>query len=784
LGQKAKQLGAETPYITSGYRDQSSQANIMMKNWRKNGGAESQKGRTYLIKLYGSRTGSAVDDIINKHKIGESDQNWEACRAELAQWITANLRGQHIRSPSTAVDLRSSTGKIWEVLQAMKQENKVQFNIGDERWTAAPHFHISVSGSDSQVDRLIKIANINYDSGNIDLFEDAIISIAKAKNTPTNKALWSRAKAAAKAKFDVYPSAYCVPEDNSQALTRDGWKWAGELNIGDEILCYDILSDSLKYSPVKSLHRFKSQKVVKIESPGLLYSVECTPNHKKVLGYSRSWFEKRESFIKDSKEKHTIISNVKSGNLTYNKAREIFPSIQHWSEKYGDLNLKEFLLNIKSDRPQLREVESLPNGNGFLVVSAKLDEKYENSSLDRYIKYKTDPVKMVLSMSYSQLESFLYSAIMCDGWQTNDSEYSCSYGFSQKDLSNLEAVRLAGFLTGHMVSEGDILKGSSCKPLHIKSRRIILCSNLEKSEVEGLRDVWCPETEYGTWVMKQGHTVTITGNSNAWASRWYKEHGGGWRKNKGKSNKAEDQMSVGFLSELAEDTAWLKENMSDMPESEVPEWVEYLISQVARDMSHVIDYMKHRNEADGKMYVGQLAMINNSAGILRDVMKALSEEEVPEWVESLISDMASYIGHVQSYIEHGHQHKTASKILDPLSYFQFKWADYSSEDFLVKNAAVYRDSGLGRWFKEKWVDISRKDKSGRYAPCGRSDAKPGSYPKCRPSKRVSKQTPETTGEMTAKEKKSAISQKRSKQRTRKTESKGQKPIRDYHSKKD
>ena len=28
------------------------------------------------------------------------------------------------------------------------------------------------------------------------------------KNVPTNKALWSRAKAAARAKFDVYPSAY------------------------------------------------------------------------------------------------------------------------------------------------------------------------------------------------------------------------------------------------------------------------------------------------------------------------------------------------------------------------------------------------------------------------------------------------------------------------------------------------------------------------------------------------------------------------------------------------
>lgn len=268
--------------------------------------------------------------------------------------------------------------------------------------------------------------------------------------------------------------------------------------------------------------------------------------------------------------------------------------------------------------------------------------------------------------------------------------------------------------------------------------------------------------------------------ANAFASRWYKEKGGGWRKSK--SSKAEDQMSAGALAELEEDTSWLREEMESIPESEVPEWVEYLISQVARDMSHVLEYMKHRNESDGKMYVAQLSMINNAAATLKDVMKVLSEEEVPEWVESLISDMVSDIGHVQSYMEHGHNKKASKN--QSLEYLAEKWAEYSSEDFFFEKLAVYRSSGLGRWFKEKWVDISRKDKSGRYAPCGRSDAKPGSYPKCRPSKKVSKKTPETTGEMTAKEKKSAISQKRSKQRKRKGDSKGQKPIRDSHSKRD
>ncbi len=42
--------------------------------------------------------------------------------------------------------------------------------------------------------------------------------------------------------------------------------------------------------------------------------------------------------------------------------------------------------------------------------------------------------------------------------------------------------------------------------------------------------------------------------------------------------------------------------------------------------------------------------------------------------------------------------------------------------------------GLGKWFQEEWVDISRKDKSGKYAPCGREEADTSAegYPKCRP----------------------------------------------------
>jgi len=71
-----------------------------------------------------------------------------------------------------------------------------------------------------------------------------------------------------------------------------------------------------------------------------------------------------------------------------------------------------------------------------------------------------------------------------------------------------------------------------------------------------------------------------------------------------------------------------------------------------------------------------------------------------------------------------------------------------------------KESGLDRWFKEKWVDISKKDKSGKHPPCGRKDADKGKYPKCRPSKKVTKDTPVTSKELSKSEKKKAVKKKR------------------------
>lgn len=77
-----------------------------------------------------------------------------------------------------------------------------------------------------------------------------------------------------------------------------------------------------------------------------------------------------------------------------------------------------------------------------------------------------------------------------------------------------------------------------------------------------------------------------------------------------------------------------------------------------------------------------------------------------------------------------------------------------------------KEYALDEWFKEKWVDVSRKDKSGKHPPCGRKDSDKGKHPKCRPSKRVSSKTPKTTKEMSSSEKKKSVKDKRKAEKKR------------------
>jgi hypothetical protein len=91
----------------------------------------------------------------------------------------------------------------------------------------------------------------------------------------------------------------------------------------------------------------------------------------------------------------------------------------------------------------------------------------------------------------------------------------------------------------------------------------------------------------------------------------------------------------------------------------------------------------------------------------------------------------------------------------------------------MMNGEILKED-LRRWFKEKWVDVSKKV-DGKHPPCGRKDADGKSYPKCRPSKKVSKDTPKVASSYDKKEKKAMTAQKRRAEKQEPKVGKGNKP---------
>ena len=95
------------------------------------------------------------------------------------------------------------------------------------------------------------------------------------------------------------------------------------------------------------------------------------------------------------------------------------------------------------------------------------------------------------------------------------------------------------------------------------------------------------------------------------------------------------------------------------------------------------------------------------------------------------------------------------------------------EDNTCINCGNIVDENLRKWFSDKWVNIGKKDKSGKHPPCGTSGDKRG-YAKCVPASKAAS--------MTKKEKESATRRKRAAQNKagrggKKQHGQGRKPVR-------
>jgi hypothetical protein len=333
--------------------------------------------------------------------------------------------------------------------------------------------------------------NNMFQEGSNDILDEyeiyEVVEEGKKKKKKTKKdACYHKVRA----RYDVWPSAYaCVPENTSKALTRYGWKHVDELNVGDEIMTYNIEKDELEFKPILNLHRYKDVKTNVVRSGNNGFIFEATDNHK--------WVVK--------------LPDIKGNRL----------------QKYNRIN----------DKALIETSDLLTNkSNKSLVVSAPYNGG-NNVKLDEIFKYGTNWVKYILDITNEQRQAWLFSAIVYDGnqqkverlteninniddlnWSYTGSHGKQSFGFKQKDIEHRDAFLLSAFLNSGLVTWKKA-KDKDIYSCHYSSNKPLKNTSNFKLVKENISDVWCPETENGTWVMMQETEgrgiITITGNSGA-----------------------------------------------------------------------------------------------------------------------------------------------------------------------------------------------------------------------------------------------------------------------------
>lgn len=246
---------------------------------------------------------------------------------------------------------------------------------------------------------------------------------------------------------------YCVPM-TAKALTREGWKGFNELKVGEEVLGYNSETGKKEWTVLEGLVKYENS---------LTYELKWKTHQFRATGDHR-WFVQQRGV----------------GN------------------KYQDKVLTTSQLNTGTK----------------VIVNAPFNQEQDSISDKTDVtqgKYGMGWVQKVLNMSHAQRKAFLEGFMIADGyWHTH--KQNPVWRWAQKEGELFEAALLASYLVhSGNITVADNGGSSDVKVVTLCNNSTITGQRLKVTEY-GREDVWCPQTKLGSWVMRQGDCITITGN--------------------------------------------------------------------------------------------------------------------------------------------------------------------------------------------------------------------------------------------------------------------------------
>jgi len=254
---------------------------------------------------------------------------------------------------------------------------------------------------------------------------------------------------------------YCVPMD-TQALTRDGWKHYSDLVIGEQVLTYNQKSQMKEWKPILALHE-KYDEVIEMKH-GHGFSIRSTRDHR--------WFVKQRRFMPTS-------------------------------SSYGKVNGRYMDY-------QIRTTDEL-NKESNIITNAPMSQDYGITAFEwNTSKYATNWTKRVCQASSAERKGFLAGFLIADGYWIEQGNWQ----FAQLDGPLFEAALTASFIesSGYIYTSSRVMEnGKTMHASKISKKPHVTMMKMVK-EVHPVQKVWCLSTDNESFVIRQGNTITITGN--------------------------------------------------------------------------------------------------------------------------------------------------------------------------------------------------------------------------------------------------------------------------------
>lgn len=335
--------------------------------------------------------------------------------------------------------------------------------------------------------------------------------------------------------FDVDEqiTSYCV-RHNAEALTRRGWRLHDELIIGEEVLGYNQETDRLEWTILEDIHRPGAFPTVTIGNKS--FEFECTADHKwaqvNTANTANTWPAGKKTRIelkpiKEGQQHNYVVLSAPyeqgSSPVTPDEAAVIAWVLTDGSYQF-DVSITQSRKKYAGEIQEL--LDRFSDCYSRITVRDDCNTWWLRAPFWRKLAAKAGLdfdlngwEQFLLGLSPSALEAFCRAAMQAEGSIGASGQRT----FCQNKGLKQDIFRLAFFLKGEFPSKGWASGGGegSFPNQGICEQFTLGTSNkwtktIKVTPNEGVHEVWCPQTKLGTWVMRQGSQVSITGN--CWAA--------------------------------------------------------------------------------------------------------------------------------------------------------------------------------------------------------------------------------------------------------------------------